>query len=133
CVHQHYSLKLRELNPFNSRPAMRAGRIEGARTVNIELIADEEETRTGLPSSASLRSAITMKSDNNFIASHRSVKHLRYGLRPAFKAQSKNHKRFPLFDKPAPPPLQSRPSQHLCSATRTSSAAPPAGPWPRCV
>jgi hypothetical protein len=48
--------------------------LRAQKLVNIKLIGDEEETRFGLPSSASLLSAITMKSDNNFIASHRCVK-----------------------------------------------------------
>jgi hypothetical protein len=42
--------------------------------INVKLIMDEEETRPGLPSSASFDQPITIRSDNNFIASQPSVK-----------------------------------------------------------
>src|SRR5918911_3863864 len=61
---------------------------------------DEEEARLGLPSGASLRPANTMKSDNNFIASPRSVKHLGCASRARPEPQAKNHKRFPCLTNP---------------------------------
>jgi hypothetical protein len=48
--------------------------LRAQKLVNIKLMVDEEEARFGLPSSASFDQPFTTRSDNNFIASQRSVK-----------------------------------------------------------